>query len=113
MGLIYHITYAAEWDCALVAGSHTMSSRGLTLAEQGFIHASTAAQVAATATRFYAGEQGLIVLVIDEDLVEPEIKYEPAPGTDELFPHIYGPLNVDAVTETRPLAPPPTGESGA
>ncbi|WP_051343109.1 DUF952 domain-containing protein [Pseudonocardia spinosispora] len=112
MGLIYHITYATEWDKALAAGSYTMSTRGVTLAEQGFIHASTAAQVAGTASRFYAGEPGLIVLEIDEDLVEPEIKYEPAPGTDELFPHIYGPLNTGAVVHTRPLAPPPTRESG-
>ena len=81
-----------------------------TLAEQGFIHASTAEQVAPVANMIYKGLPDLLVLVIDTDLVGPEIKWEPMPGWDAPFPHIYGPLNADAVVDTRPFEPGPDGE---
>ncbi|WP_445182518.1 DUF952 domain-containing protein [Pseudonocardia sp. Cha107L01] len=104
MGVIYHIAYRADWEQARRAGQYSVSTRGVSLAEQGFIHASTAAQVAGVANAFYTGEEGLTVLVIDEDKVGPPIEYEPpAPGMAELFPHIYGPLNTDAVIDVRPL----------
>jgi len=99
-GLIYHIAYAEEWASARRAGEYTVSTRGVSLAEQGFIHASTAGQVAGVANAFYAGESGLVLLVIDEERLAPALKYEPAPGGDELFPHLYGPLNPDAVVDT-------------
>jgi uncharacterized protein (DUF952 family) len=104
-GLIYHIAYAEDWAAARRAGEYTVSTRGVSLAEQGFIHASTAGQVAGVANAFYAGESGLVVLVIDEERLAPALKYEPAPGGDELFPHLYGPLNPDAVVDTVPFAP--------
>jgi uncharacterized protein (DUF952 family) len=50
------------------------------------------------------------VLVIDTDRVGPGIKWEPVPGWDDPFPHIYGPLNADAVVRTLPLGPGPDGE---
>ncbi|MBO0819424.1 MAG: DUF952 domain-containing protein, partial [Nocardiopsaceae bacterium] len=63
---IYHIATVADWDRARRAGKYTTSTRGRTLEEEGFIHASTAAQTAPTANRFYAGiEEPLVVLVID------------------------------------------------
>ena len=58
-----------------VHGQYTTSTRGLTLAEQGFIHASAAAQVAPVANAFYQGEPDLLLLVIDAGLVGPEIRY--------------------------------------
>lgn len=103
MGLIYHIAYPADWDAAQRDGEYLTSSRGLTLAEEGFIHASTAGQLAAVANAFYADVDDLIVLVIDEDRLRPEVVYEPVPGMPEPFPHIYGPLNVDAVVGTPAL----------
>jgi uncharacterized protein (DUF952 family) len=105
MGLIYHITTAGEWAEARAAGEYTMSTRGVTLAEQGYIHGSTAGQVALVANAFYQGVPDLLVLVIDTDLVRPEIRFELVPGSDDPFPHIYGPLNTDAVVETRPFGP--------
>ena len=56
------------------------------------------------ANAFYRGDAGLVVLVIDTDLVEPEIRYEQPPGSGETFPHIYGPLSAAAVVGVRPLA---------
>ncbi len=110
MSIIYHIAAAADWDHACRDGQYTMSTRGRTLAEQGFIHGSTATQVAPVANMIYHGVPDLLVLVIDSDHVAPEIRYEQVPGWDAPFPHIYGPLNPDAVVETRPLAPGPGGE---
>jgi uncharacterized protein (DUF952 family) len=103
MALIYHIASAADWEQARLDGQYTGSTRGLSLAEQGFIHASTAPQVALVANAFYGDDQDLVVLVIDTRRPGPELRYEPVPGWDDPFPHIYGPLNVDAVVTTLPL----------
>jgi uncharacterized protein (DUF952 family) len=69
------------------------------LESQGFIHASTAAQVVATADRYYRGQDGLVLLCIDPGRVEAPVKHEAAGERPDagLFPHIYGPLNLDAV----------------
>ena len=107
---IYHIAAAADWERAVRDGQYTMSTRGRTLAEEGFIHASTAAQVAQVANAFYRGARDLVLLVIDPGLVGPEIRYEHVPGQDLPYPHIYGPLNVSAVVKTRPFAPGPGGD---
>src|SRR5439155_18205152 len=98
--LIYHIANAADWQQAQEAGEYRRSTRGRSLEQQGFIHASTADQVAPVANAVYVGDQGLLVLVIDEARLKPPIVYEPVPGWDKPFPHIYGPLNVDAVVNT-------------
>lgn len=75
-----------------------MSTRGQTLADVGFIHLSTREQVEGTANRFYADVDQLVLLTIDQLLVSSDIKWEPpAPGTEELFPHIYGPVPIAAV----------------
>jgi uncharacterized protein (DUF952 family) len=109
VGFIYHIAIGSDWARAQRDGQYTMSTRGVTLEEQGFIHASTAEQVAAVANLFYRGLTDLLVLVIDTERVGPEIRYEQVPGSDAPFPHIYGALNVDAVVGTRPLAAGPDG----
>lgn len=101
--MIYHIAYPTDWQRARRDGAYTVSTRGRTLAEEGFIHASDAHQVATVADAFYRGEPGLLVLVIDPDRVTAEVVYERVPGADDPFPHIYGPLNVDAVVDSRPL----------
>lgn len=105
MGLIYHIAAASDWKRAQAEGTYTTSTRGVSLADEGFIHASQAHQVASVADRFYRGEHDLVLLTIDEDLVIPEIRYEPVPGSADPFPHIYGPLNVDAVQKITAMEP--------
>ena len=110
MSTIYHIATVSDWEQAKRDGQYTTSTRGRTLAEQGFIHASTAGQVAPVANMVYKGLPDLVILIIDTDRVGPEIRWEPVPGWDDPFPHIYGPLNADAVTESRPFEPGPDGE---
>lgn len=108
--VIYHIATRADWERSLEEGEYTRSSLDKTLAEEGFIHASQASQVARTANRFYRGAPGdLVLLVIDAGLLRAEVRYEDVPGADLPFPHIYGPLNVDAVIAARPFAPRPDG----
>jgi uncharacterized protein (DUF952 family) len=104
--VIYHIATCADWERALVDGEYTRSTVDKTLAEEGFIHASQASQVARTANKFYRGVPGeLVLLVIDEKLLRAEVRYEDVQGAELPFPHIYGPLNADAVLEARPFAP--------
>jgi uncharacterized protein (DUF952 family) len=107
---IYHIVAAADWAQAQRDGQYSMSTRGRTLAEEGFIHASTAAQVALVANSFYQGEPDLLLLVIDPDQVAADIRYEPVPGQAQPYPHIYGPLNLDAVLQAHPFHPAPDGQ---
>ena len=107
--LIYHIAEAADWERARRDGQYTMSTPGRTLAEEGYIHASAAAQVAPVANAFCQGLPDLLLLVIDTERVGPELRYDRVPGQADPFPHIYGPLNLDAVVETRPFAPGPDG----
>jgi len=95
---IFHAAMPDDWARAFEDGSYTTSTRGMTVDEVGFIHASTRAQVEGVANRFYADVDELVLLTIDPLKVSHEIKWEPsAPGADELFPHIYGPLDISAV----------------
>jgi uncharacterized protein (DUF952 family)/GNAT superfamily N-acetyltransferase len=102
--VIYHVTTPADWVAAVRAGDYRVSTRGRTLAEEGFLHASTASQVDAVAAAFFADVGERIVLVIDESRVVAPIAYEPV--GDQHFPHIRGPLNLDAVLFTTPLSTP-------
>jgi uncharacterized protein (DUF952 family) len=107
--VIYHIATAADWELAVAEGAYTTSTAGRSLAEEGFIHASSASQVNATANRFYRGRSGLVLLVIEVGRLNAPRKYEDVPGAGEPFPHLYGPLNVAAVTGVVPLAAEPDG----
>lgn len=109
MAVIYHIATRADWERAQRDGEYTTSTRDRTLAEQGFIHASDADQVATVANLFYGGLTDLVLLVIDTAALAPPWRYDPVPGSDKPFPHIYGPLNTTAVTGTLPLEPGPDG----
>jgi glutathione S-transferase len=103
--LIYHIAEAADWDQARRDGQYTTSTRGRTLAEEGFIHTSQPAQVALVANAFYRDVPDLILLTIDTERVGSPIRYELVPGQDLPYPHIYGPLNIDAVVEASLFTP--------
>jgi uncharacterized protein (DUF952 family) len=101
---ILHITSRAQWQAAQAAGAY----QGDTLATEGFIHCSTPAQVLGPADALFRGRGDLVLLVIDPTNVGPEIRYEGLPGGEQ-FPHVYGPLNLDAVTRVVPFPPQPDG----
>jgi uncharacterized protein (DUF952 family) len=98
---LFHITDRETWLSAARAGEYRMSTRGLTLERQGFIHCSLRPQLAAVAEFVYgdAPDDELVVLVIDSERVGAPIRFEAAePGGPE-YPHIYGALPASAVTE--------------
>ena len=96
---IFHLATKADWDEALASGAYTTSTYGATLDAEGFIHASRADQWEGVRERYYAGvEEPLVLLEIDTDLLDVPVEEEPpAPGVEETFPHIYGPLKPEAV----------------
>jgi len=102
--MILHITTHEAWRQAQEDGVYIPAS----LKTEGFIHLSTPEQVVATANRFYRGQTDLVLLVVDTERLEPELLYEESePG--EWFPHLYGPLNLDAVVSVQPISSDPDG----
>jgi uncharacterized protein (DUF952 family) len=93
--MIYHVTTKASWQKALADGSYSAPS----LESEGFIHNSTEAQVAGVLERYYKNQTDLLLLHIDESKLTAPLKYELAPSVNELFPHVFGPINVEAVVE--------------
>ena len=104
-GPIFKIVTLAEWHAAEPSGA--FSGAPVDLAD-GFIHLSTAAQVAETAARHFAGQDGLLLVAVDAGALGPALRYEPSRG-GALFPHLYGPLPLDAVVWVRAL---PLGADG-
>lgn len=91
MSIIVHITQNVQWEQAKATGIYYND----TLDSQGFIHCSTISQIEKTANTFFVNQTGLVLLCIDSEKVQSEIKYEVV--DEENFPHIYGALNIDAV----------------
>jgi glutathione S-transferase len=102
---LFHITTEADWAGAQAVGAYSVSTRGLTLAEVGFVHCAFEEQVARVANSFFRGMDKLLVLRIAHDRLNSEVRYESVEGGDELFPHVYGPLNLEAVVAVLPLPP--------
>jgi uncharacterized protein (DUF952 family) len=92
--MIYHITTADIWTPQLESDTYAAPSLDL----EGFIHLSTAAQVAGVLERYYQGVTDIIKLHIDESKLTAELRYEEATG-GELFPHVYGTINKDAIIQ--------------
>jgi uncharacterized protein (DUF952 family) len=109
--MIVHIVKRVEWELAVARGTYAPGS----LPAEGFIHCSTPAQLIDTANRFYRGQSDLVVLCIEESRLKAALKYE-APvmqhgeSAGELFPHLYGELNLDAVMRVVAL---PCGADGS
>jgi uncharacterized protein (DUF952 family) len=109
MAELLHITERAIWQEAARAGEYKMSTRGITLADQGFIHCSLRHQLRAVAEFVYGDADDLVVLVIDSDKVPAPLRYEqPEPGAEK-YPHIYGVLPAAAVTEVTAVGRDPAG----
>jgi uncharacterized protein (DUF952 family) len=109
---IYHITSRTEWESARLRGEYTAPS----LSNEGFIHCSTARQILHVANAFYRGRTDLVLLVLDETAARPEVRWEPPAGPPaagiseaDLFPHIFGPVNLECVIRVLDFAPGPDG----
>jgi uncharacterized protein (DUF952 family) len=101
---VYHLALADEWSAALERGGpYRRSTVDSTLDEVGFIHCSFLHQVAATRRRFYAGRDDVVLLCIDPQRLDAELRVEDLHDHGEAFPHLYGPLPIAAVTHTRAL----------
>ena len=92
---IYHVTTKQQWSEAQEKGHYHSD----TLATEGFIHCSTEPQVAGVLERYYNGQTGLLKLKIEKSKVERPLIFELAGSINEVFPHIHGALNLDAVVE--------------
>lgn len=96
---LFHITERAAWLDAARTGEYRMSTRGITLEDEGFIHCSLRHQLPDVAKLVYGDvADDLVVLVIDGSRVSAPIRYEAAEPGGEQYPHIYGALPVGAVT---------------
>ncbi|MGW7231329.1 DUF952 domain-containing protein [Streptomyces cyaneofuscatus] len=113
---LLHLAEAPLWEAARGTGTYEMSTRGRTLQEEGFIHLSLPNQLPGVARMLYGDEGGdgsedgggdgghdLVVLVVDPARLTAPVRYEAMKPGGEEFPHLYGPLPVDAVVEVRRL----------
>lgn len=104
MKTIVIIAQQSVWPQAQKSGEYTQSTIDSTLEEVGFIHCSFPDQTLEIANRHFSDRNNLVLLLIDEDKVQASIKHEGAlSGRAGTFPHIYGPLNIDAVYSVVPL----------
>lgn len=100
MNLIYHIVPAADWARQADQATYEAGS----LQTEGFIHLSRQEQVVNTLRRYYANVPDLLLLHVDTDKLTHELKYEVATN-GERFPHVYGPLNKEAIVAIEPIKP--------
>jgi uncharacterized protein (DUF952 family) len=105
---ILHLASNDAWLASTKTGSYHADS----LSTEGFIHCSKPSQIVDVANTFYRGQQGLVLLLIDPSKLEAELKWEPPAEPEptharegDLFPHLYGPLNLDAVVEVLAFEP--------
>lgn len=104
MDTLFHLADPELWAAALGTGSYTGSTKGRSLAEEGFVHCSFESQLAGVAAAIYAGSPALVLLAIDPSrLGSRPVRVEPVPGTTEQFPHVYGPIPTAAVTSATPV----------
>ena len=95
--MIYHITDIPSWK------KHKTPIHFIRSGTEAFIHASTYQQLEKTREKYFKGKSGLLLLTIDPLKVNPEIRFEDLAGEGQLFPHIYGDLNLNAVVKVEEL----------
>ncbi len=95
MPIIYHITSRQEWLDAQEEGHYESAA----LTEEGFIHCSEESQIPGVLERYFRGKKDLVKLRIDTDRLSSPLFYDWSDAIEDTFPHIYGPLNLEAVLE--------------
>jgi uncharacterized protein (DUF952 family) len=102
--LIFHIADPTDWQAATVSGVYTMSTLDVSLDEEGFIHCSQFEQLSDVLEAVYGDiHEDQTLLVIDTDRLSSPWQFDDVIGASKPFPHIYGPLNADAVIEIATL----------
>ena len=102
---IFHIALMRDWNAARVAGEYRVSTLGATLDAVGFIHGSFRGQVERIGSLRYLGVgEPVTVLEIDMLRLPAPVRVETLEGGEERFPHIYGPIPIDAVVATVPAS---------
>lgn len=97
---LLHAALPDDWADAIASGQYRWSTRGRTVADEGFVHLSYRDQLDGVIDRFYGDVDDLVILVVDRMcLTDPIVDEPPAPGIDERFPHLYAPLPLGAVAE--------------
>ncbi len=96
--LIYKIVPRAEWQAS--SGDYDGSARDKA---DGFLHFSTAAQLPETLRLYYADQDDLMLVAVDADACGDALKWEYSPSRGEAFPHLYAPLEPDAIKWAKPL----------
>jgi len=104
--MIYHMCAAETWREAVRAGTYSGTADDR---RDGFIHFSTAEQIAESARRHRAGQAGLLLIAVESARLGDRLKWEKSRGGD-LFPHLYGPLDPAEAASVRPLPLGPDGE---
>jgi glutathione S-transferase len=105
---IFHLALRREWEEARETGEYRRSTLGASLDEVGFIHCAERHQVAGVAERSYIDVDEPLVLLEIDPVRAGEVVWEDVAGVGESFPHLYGPLRVDAVLTSRPFERPGT-----
>lgn len=105
MELLYHIAESDAWQEAQQKGEYLPAG----FSAEGFIHCSFREQIIPVADRFYYGRAGLVLLEIDPSMLKAEVRLENLEGGAELFPHIYGALNLEAVRRAMDFSARPDG----
>ena len=111
--MIYHLTTRQAWREAQQRGEYRAES----LESEGFIHSSTETQILPVAQAFFKGQSEILLLQIDPARLSSELRWEPPSGgtppsgvpEGDLFPHIYGPINLDAIVKVDNLESNPDG----
>ena len=106
MAIIFHITTLAAWSSRNAGSNGAIGTYSPEMfAIEGFIHCSTREQVIQVANIRFRGQTGLVLLAIDTDKVKAEIRNENLEGGEQMFPHIYGEINQDAVVQVTAFEP--------
>jgi uncharacterized protein (DUF952 family) len=107
---LYHLALASDWETARAGDSgYRTSTLGLDLVDVGFIHCSYADQVQRIADLVYRDRDDVLLLTVDPDRLRSRVVDEPVENLQDEFPHIYGPIDFDAVVEVTPLTQRPDG----
>ena len=97
--VILHLAVRPDWETAKLTGEYLWSTRGVTVAHEGYTHCSFESQWRAVRDRFYAdlSDDELVLLEIDESLLSSKVVVERLGAAPEAFPHIYGCVEISAV----------------